>query len=287
MAVTKKRGTGLSFGRVLLLTAVVGGVAGVLMARSRVDDRTPEEIAEEEVAKVMIGNAPMDSTAMDPDPKSLDGIPAYPNAVPRKLTSNGTLPGTPQAISWFQTEDPPDRVLAFYAKAFEADRRVAVSQQFSPTMGYIGWMEDAPDGGAGLLHMVSVSKQYSRTMVLLSASFPEALLDKQTVLPGGLQLPPGASAPQAIKMGEGPTADEVIYARATNMSGAEFVSFYERQFKEREFSITETKATAAQFSVVGTKAGTTIIAAARNEGPHLSIVLTYSQNRQQPQEALP
>ncbi len=282
----EKSGGGWNFARILLVTAVVGAVAGVLMARSRVDDRPPEQVAEEEVAKVMIGNAPQDSTAMDPDPRSLDGIPPYPNASPRKLTSTGTLPDAPMAVSWFQTVDPPDRVLAFYAKAFAAENRVAVTQQFSPTMGYIGWMEDSPDGGPGLLHMVSVSKQYSRTMVLLSASFPEALVDKKTVLPGGLELPPGASGPQAIKMGEGPTADEVVYSRVANMSGPDFVSFYERQFKERDFTITETKASAAQFSIVGTKAGTTIIAAARNEGQHLSIVLTYSRN-QKPQEALP
>lgn len=286
MAVKKTGGSGWSFTRILLVTAVVGAVAGVLLARSRVDDRPPEEIAEEEVAKVMIGNAPMDSTAMDPDPRSLAGIPPYPNATPRKLTSSGTLPDTPMAVSWFQTVDPPERVLAFYAKAFEEEHRVAVTQQFSPTMGYIGWMEDAPDGGPGLLHMVSVTKQYSRTMVLLSASHPEELLDKKAVLPGGLVLPPGASSPQAIKMGEGPMADDVVYSRVSNMSGPDFVSFFERQFKEHDFTVTETKASAAQFSVVGKKAGTTIVAGARNEGPHLSIVLTYSRN-QQPQEALP
>lgn len=284
MAVKKSAGA-WSFARVLLVTAVVGAVSGVLLARSRQDDRPPEEIAEEEVNKVMLGNVATDSTAMDPDPRSLDGIPPYPNAAPRKLTSTGTIAGAPMAVSWFQTIDPPDRVLAYYAKAFEAENRVAVAQQFSPTMGYIGWMEDAPDGGAGLLHMVSVSKQYSHTMVLLSASYPEAILDGQVTLPGGLRLPPNSSKPQMVELGEGAMANDVVYARVSNMSGPDFVSFFERQFKERDFAITETTATAAQFSIVGAKAGTTIVVAARNEGAHLSIVITYSRN--QPQEALP
>jgi hypothetical protein len=284
MAVKKSGGT-WSFTRVLLITAVVGAVAGVLLARSRQDDRPPEEIAEEEVNKVMIGNVASDSTAMDPDPRSLDGIPAYPNASPRKLTSTGTIAGAPMAVSWFQTVDPPDRVLAYYAKAFEAENRVAVAQQFSPTMGYIGWMEDAPDGGAGLLHMVSVSKQYSRTMVLLSASYPEMILDNQVALPGGLQLPPNSSKPQMVKLGEGAMANDVVYARVSNMSGPDFVSFFERQFKERDFAITESTSTAAQFSIVGAKAGTSIVVGARNEGAHLSVVITYSRN--QPQEAFP
>lgn len=282
MAVTK--GSGWSFARVLLLTAAVGGVAGVLLARSREDDRAPEEIAEEEVDKVMANNVG-DSTAMNPDPRSLAGIPAYPGAGPRKLTSSGSLPNAPMSVSWFQTIDPPERVLAFYAAAFEKENRAAVAQRFSPTMGYIGWMEDNLDGGAGLLHMVSVTKQYSRTMVLLSASRPELIMDNESILPGGLHMPPGASKPQAVKLGEGPMANDVIYARVANMSGADFVSFFERQFKEQQFAVTETNSTAAQFSVVGTKAGTTIVVAARNEGAHLSIVVTYSRNS--PQEAFP
>ncbi len=278
MAVTKSPAS-WSFGRVILLTAVVGAVAGVVLARSREDDRPPEEIAEAEVNKVMLANEETDSTAMEPDPRSLAGIPPYPGASPRKLTSNGTLPGAPMVVSWFSTVDPPERVLAFYAKAFEAEHRVAVAQQFSPTMGYIGWMEDAADGGAGLLHMVSVSKQYTQTMVLLSASHPETLLDNHAVLPGGLTLPPYSSSPQMVKMGEGDLANDVIYARVSNMSGPEVVSHFERQFKERGFTITESGSTAAQFSVVGTKAGTTIVVGARNEGAHISIVLTYSRNQ--------
>lgn len=280
-----KRGGGLSFARVLLLAAVVGAVAGVLLANSRQDDRSPEEIAEEEVDKVMLAQAATDSTAMAPDPRSLDGIPPYPGAHPRKLTSIGTLPNTPMAISWFQTTDSADQVLKFYEKAFEKENRVAMVQRFSPTMGYAGWIEDNPDGGVGLLHMVSVSKQYSHTMVLLSASQPEAILNRQARLPGGLQLPPGSSSPQAVKMGEGAMASEVVYARVSNMSGAELVEFFTRQFKDRNFTITESTATAAQYSVTATKAGDSVVVAARNEGAYLSIVLTYS--RISPQEAFP
>ena len=44
-----KKSAGWSFARVLLLTAVVGAVAGVVLARNPADDdRSPEEMAEEE-----------------------------------------------------------------------------------------------------------------------------------------------------------------------------------------------------------------------------------------------
>lgn len=268
-----------SFARILLLTAVVGAVAGVVLARSQqVDDvRSFEELAEEQVNKVMPLNAERDSRAMEPDPRSLAGIPPYPGARPRKLTSNGTIPGAPMSVSWFQTTDTPESVLSFYEKAFEKENRTAVAQRFSPTMGYVGWMEENPDGGAGLLHMVSVSKQYAMTMVLLSASYPEAILDHRAVLPGGLKLPPGSSSPQAVKLGEGPMANDVIYARVSNMTGEQLVSHFQQQFKELGFQVTETKATATQFSIVGAKAGTTIVVGARDEGAHLSIVITYAR----------
>ncbi len=282
-----KTKVGWSFARILLIAAVVGVGAGVLLARNPNDDRPVEEIAEEEVNAVLRQSniRAADSTMMEPDPRSLAGIPPYPGAEPRKLTSRGTLQDTPMAISWFQTKDPPSVVLDFYSKAFSEMKHDSAVQLFSPTMGYVGWMEETTDGGPGLLHMVSVTRQYSNTMVLLSASRPEGILNQKALLPGGLKLPPGASKPQMVKLGEGGLSNDVVYSRVSNMTGPDLVSFFERQFKEGGYAITESTATAAQFSVVGQKEGMSVVVAARNEGPHLSVVLTYS--RQSPQETFP
>lgn len=282
-----KQSAGWSFARVLLVAAVVGTVGGVVLANFTQDDRPPEEIAEAAMEQAMAPafvKATDEYPSMEPDPRSLAGIPPYPNAAPRKLTSSGTLPNTPMVVSWFETPDPPERVMAYYTKAFEAAKLPAMAQMFNPNMGYVGWMEENPDGGAGLLHMVSVTRNFRKTMVLVSASRPELMLEANEKLPGGLRLPDEATPPRSVKMAEGAQAAEVFYSRVENMTGPEVVSFFERQFQERGFKITESASSETQFSVVGAKDGTSIVVGARNEGQHISIVLTYS--RLEPQEAV-
>lgn len=276
---------GASIARLLLVAAVAGAVGGVVIAWANFDERPPEEIAEEAVAQALpeaFVNRVNEYPDMSPDPRSLAGIPPYPDAAPRKLTSKGTLQNTPASISWFDTTDPPERVLAFYEQAFQKENRRAMIQQFSPTMGYAAWLEDAPDGGAGVLHMVSVMKQYRKTMVLLSASKPEAILNARLELPGGLKLPPNASDPTSVSLGEANT--DVLYSRVENMSGSDVVGFFERQFQETGYTVAEKSSTNdTQFSVVGKKGGTSIVVGARTEGQHTSIILTYSrQNAQEP-----
>ena len=279
---------GWSVASLLLIAALVGGVGGVGLASRGFDERPAEEIAEEEVDQALPEAFVSGASAhpdMSPDPRSLAGIPPYPDAAPRKLTSRGTLQNTPAAISWFETDDPPERVLAYYFKAFEKENRRAIIQQFSPTMGYAGWMEEAADGGPGLLHMVSVMKQYRKTMVLLSASRPEAILNAQLQLPGGIKLPDGASPPTAVSLGEDMLGTDVMYSSVENMSGPEVVTFFKRQFQEGGFTVSDSTTDAEHFSVVGKKNGTSILVAARTEGQHVSIVLTYS--RSGPQELTP
>lgn len=276
---------GASVARLLLLAALVGAVAGVVIAWRSFDERSPEEMVEAELEQSLpeaFVTQTNEHPDMRPDPRSLAGIPPYPDAAPRKLTSKGTLQNTPAAISWFLTDDPPNRVLAYYSKAFERDKRQAVTQRFSDTMGYAAWMEESADGGPGELHMISVMNQYGKTMVLISASTPEAILNTRLELPGGLTLPATASDPQAVSMGEVGLGSDVIYSRIENMSGPEVVGFFERQFREKGFTIVEAPADAKHFSIVGKKDGTSIVVAARNEGQHVSLVLTYT--RQGPQE---
>lgn len=281
----KKERPGWSAARLLLVAAVAGITGGVVLAWSQSDPPSPEEIAEAEVDRIMMAGRPMEAVDMRPDPRSLAGLPPYPGAAPRKLTSYGVLKDTPAVISWFQTDDSPDTVLQFYAKEFAADRRVSVIEQYSPDVGYIGWMEHATDGGAGLLHMVSVMKQYRKTMVLLSASQPELLLDQSSKLPGGLPIPDGASSPQVVKLGEGPLANDMAYARVSNMTGQQVVDFYEKFFREARFDDIGTASDENRNTVSARKADMKIIVSTRNEGSYVNLIITYV--RQTPQEAMP
>lgn len=233
---------------------------------------------------MMAGRA-VDSVDMNPDPRSLRGIPPYPGAAPRKLTSYGVLKDTPAVISWFQTDDPPGQVLEFYASEFTKENKVIAVEYYSKDMGYVGWLENQPDGGAGLLHMISVMKQYRKTMVLLSASQPELLLDQKTTLPGGLPLLESASAPQVVQLGEGPLANDMAYMRVSNMTGQQVVDFYEKFFKSAGFEEIGTATDENRSTVTAHKDAMKIIVSARNEGSYLNLVITYI--RLSPQEAMP
>ncbi|MGV3621853.1 MAG: hypothetical protein ACO1OB_13600 [Archangium sp.] len=281
----KQQRPGWSAARLLLMAAVGGIVGGVALAWSQSEPPDPEKLAEAEVDRILRAGRPMDSTDMNPDPRSLQGIPPYPGAAPRKLTSYGVLKDTPAVISWFQTEDPVEKVLDFYALEFKRANKVIALEQYSKDMGYVGWMEYQPDGGAGLLHMVSAMKQYRKTMVLLSASQPELLLENNSKLPGGLPLPDNASTPQVVKLGEGPLANDMAYSRVSNMTGQQVVDFYEKFFKDNRFEEIGTANEENRNTVSAQKDGQRVIVSARNEGSYLNLVITYI--RQSPQEAMP
>lgn len=270
---------GLSFAKVLLLTAVVGIAGGTLLGRFTQPEVNPEELAEEEIRRIMPRGEPANAPdPMAPEPASLRGIPPYPGVYPRRMLRSGNA-GGPASISWFATDDPTAVVLDYYERAFAAEGRHPISGKLSDDMGYVAWLEELPDSGTagGVLHMISAMKQYRQTYVLVSASRPDLALANRPRLPEGLELPPASTSPQVVDMGETNFANQVVYSRTLNTTPADVVSFYERQFKERGFTVTDSSSSAAQASITGLKEGTTVVVAARSEGGHSSVVLTYER----------
>jgi hypothetical protein len=201
---------GVRIFRPLLAAALVGSSMGVVLAL--VSHKNQEEAAvnstNETIDRVMpLGFAPRRRDPMEPDPLSLRGLPAYPNAHPRRLL--GAQPGAAlNAISWFETDDPVEEVLGFYEKIYSDAKMVYVKQRWENRSGYISWFEHSfpEDGGLaefgkGTLHMVSAFHQGTRTTVLFSATDPVRLLEQLSPLPEGISLPPGGR-PQVINFGE-------------------------------------------------------------------------------------
>ena len=217
MVTARPQARSLSVWKALGGAAVIGGVAGVVLAFAQ---RPPEEFdAQAEaladqviptgrpVIKPEDPKAPVDDM-MAPDPRSLRGIPPYPGASPRRMMSS--RPGADQtmAISWFETGDSVDTVLSFYEQAFESSNMMFTSHRYSEKRGYVSWFEHEssadekePVFGKGLMHMVSVSQEGGHTTVMVSATEPQKILENLTPLPAGVRVPPGAT-PQVLNTSE-------------------------------------------------------------------------------------
>lgn len=206
----------VSVWKALGLAAIVGGVAGVVLATSQ---RPPEDFdaqAEALAAKVIPNGAPAVrpeqpqapvDDMMAPDPRSLRGIPPYPGVDPRRIL--GSRPGADQtmAISWFNTTDSVEDVLGFYERAFADADLLYTSHRYSERRGYVSWFEHdysddkQPVFGKGVMHMVSVSRERDNTTVMVSATEPQKILENLTPLPSGVRIPPGPT-PQVINLSE-------------------------------------------------------------------------------------
>ncbi|MDX2008834.1 MAG: hypothetical protein SFW67_01505 [Myxococcaceae bacterium] len=207
-----KRSRSFSVATLVGLAAVGGLLAGMMLGgRGAGEDEVDAmfaDIDKQADALLPLGaptaraNAPL----MDADPRSLRGIPPYPGAAPRSLGEHTNVMGMPLSASWFTTRDMPEAVIAHYEYTYLDAGFPIVSHMFTPDQGYVAWLEEEPsDAGVaeGIVHMVSVIRNTPRdreTIVLLSASRPQRLLDRQPQLPDGLVLPEGASAPQAVQM---------------------------------------------------------------------------------------
>lgn len=179
-----------------------------------------------------------------PDPASIRGIPDYPNAKPRGMVAPPRVQGVPMALSWFETGDSVRDVVQFYDEYFRLAGILRVSRVFHDGLGYSGWLEEdpSPDAGfgAGVMHMVSAFRNGDRTLVVFSATNPRAILDAQAPeLPPGLALPPQATRPQVLELGEIPGARLAVHAAVPGGKLAEVVAFYERSLAAGGWSVTE------------------------------------------------
>lgn len=228
------RGRPVNIVVLLLGTAGLGaGIGAVLGSKHSPEEDEAEAMfaqADETADRLIPMGAPMGAgTKADPmaaDPRSLRGIPPYPGAQPRRLSDVSQVLGMPLVASWFATRDQPEQVIEHYEYTYLDAGTPIVSHMFSQDMGYVAWLEEEKvDGGIaeGIVHMVSVVKntpQSTETMVFVSASRPQRLLDAQRNLPGGLVLPESASPPQVVQMAlEGRTRSIVTTHRRGELNG--------------------------------------------------------------------
>lgn len=219
----------------LLVAAVLGiGAGAVLGSRPGDEDETEAMFAQADstAEKLIPMGEPMNPAprnGVDPmaaDPRSLRGIPPYPGAQPRRLSDVGQVMGMPMMGSWFATKDQPEEIISFYEYTYLDAGIPIVSQMFGRDMGYVAWLEEEKsDGGIaeGVMHMISVIKNTptsTETIVLVSASRPQRLLDGAHPLPPGLVLPSEARPPQVVQMAmEGKTRSIVTTARRGELAG--------------------------------------------------------------------
>ena len=281
---------GTSLVRLLLLAALAGAVGGVVLFAVRPDAEIDQlALAEQAAARdTPLGEAASSEDPMAPDPQSLRGIPAYPNAYPRRLMNNPSVQGVRMSVSWFETLDSPDAVLSFYERQYAGQNREYVSHRYNERLGFVAFLErlGGVDAGLahGIMHMVSASKEGQKTVVLLSASRPDMLMEAEPALPEGVKLPEATEAPQLVQMGEVMGSREVVLARTLNKSPSDVVEFFAAQLKQAGWQVMDEAAGPEQKSLVGKRGRTTLVVNASPDGVDSNLMLTF--NRQQAPEAI-
>ncbi len=177
------------------------------------------------------------------DSASLDGIPPYPHASPRKLGDDLASQGSKLAISWFSTQDKPSEVIAFYDREYSRSGVMHATHMFDETQGYVAWL-DPPVLDAGLLdgtmHMVSVAVAGHETLVFASSSHPLELLKAATQqLPPGMRLPDGATSPVVVNQSQEGVHRLSVYSQLKHATVADVARFFEEHFKTGSWSIIE------------------------------------------------
>ncbi|MDP3505504.1 MAG: hypothetical protein Q8S33_34505 [Myxococcales bacterium] len=282
----------------LLLAGVLGiGAGAVLGSRPGDEDETEAMFAQAEstAEKLIPMGEPMSGAArngVDPmtaDPRSLRGIPPYPGAKPRRLADVGQVMGMPLMASWFSTRDQPEQIIAHYEYTY-ADAGIAiVSHMFGRDMGYVAWLEEERvDGGfaEGIVHMVSVIKNTptsTETIVLLSASRPQRLLDGKRNLPAGLVLPTEARPPQVVQLAmEGKTRSIITTARRGELVGTvdEIVTL----MRKDGWAVEDLMSSGTSRSFIGRKAGLSqsVSATAQEGSGEVSLMYSLEQERRAP-----
>lgn len=283
MTEKKTAAKGVHVGWILLGAAVVGTVAGLVIAeRSQSAFEAELDDMQAQAEKLMPMGAPLEprrssADPMAPDPASLRGLPAYPGALPRRMMTTPRGQGIPMAVSWFQTFDTAEQVLSYYEKRFNQDQIPAVSGRYTPNQGYVAWLErpKVDDGGLpeGVLHMVSAIQQGKQTTVLLSASEPQRMLQAAPQLPEGVVLPPGAGQPFVMEQSELGLERQSIFAKV-NSSADQVVSFYEARYGEAGWKVHERADGDKRRSIVFTRGDRTQMIVAEQEGEGAELLIT-------------
>ena len=208
-------------------------------ALGAVNDRSLEA-AQAEVLSASPGAAKWVLSPPRPSPEALAALPPFPDAEARALFSSSTLSGTPLGIAWFSTKWPVESVLAYYAVYFRLLSRPAVRHLYSPSSGYVAWLEtDAVRSpGRGALHMVSALRQRDETVVFLSVNDPLALTQAPPeALPDDVAVPPRGTPPRVFRQLDEGRAVQVIGLSVPAQSPEDVLAFYRAHFTDTGWSL--------------------------------------------------
>jgi hypothetical protein len=298
MATTEPRAEpakGIGLGGLLAFAAVAGTVAGVglsLRQQRELESELDSVLAQGDqlITHVPPGESPVDF--MQPDPEAVRGIPPYPGALlaPRRLASAPAVGGARFAMAWFSTHDSVESVVEFYREAFSKLPTPNVAHLFSDNLGYAAFYEmpdiDAgADSLSGLVHMVTAVHSGSQTYVFLSNSQPARFLEDAAVLPGGLELPPGALRVQWVDVGEAPISKRTGFAVVPRASAEEVSSFFAQTFRKNEWLAQPAVIQDGLLTLKASKGPDQVAVMMKSEGSDVRMLITIDNIAVPPQGA--
>ncbi|WP_205525401.1 hypothetical protein [Pyxidicoccus trucidator] len=196
----------------LFSVAVVGGLIGFGWERVSYRERSPsEEWSPPELpghgevgSRRGLQRTPEEEAILQ---RALVHFPPYPRGSrPDVLAADYLGPGVPMAVAWFSTQDTPRQVLDHYAKALLDAGLPVIRENHGENGGYVGyWTPDTLE-----VRLVSVLAQGGETLVFVSAGQVKPLLERGMTVPAGVPLPPGLSAPVAMRFNMEGTTHQVV-----------------------------------------------------------------------------
>lgn len=273
--------------RVIGLAAVAGLAGGYVLRK--IDER--QHLVEAEVAMNMDREQLLPPSFPRPPPlpppdgpsfniRAVEGVPAYPNALPADLLSQPPGVGSEMQLVWFETDDSPTEVLHFYHEKFAEKGLFALKFFYSDAAGYVGYLDPsgditAPDGQK--LHLISAIKQGSRTVVFASSSFPKKLLTGGQ-LPPEVPVLPGTSTAMRFDFDERSLAQSSWVATIEDKTVAEVIEWYEKSFKEKGWRVSTAQIQEdGSGKVEATRPPTRASVAVRRKDERLAVYLTLSE----------
>jgi hypothetical protein len=283
---------GLSIGWILGAGALVGAAVGLGLSfkKQRAIDRELARLEASGNSTGAVSSPPrkvmtLERAVHDPmaaDPESLRGLPPYPGASPRRLSTAPTAQGSDMAISWFTTTDTPATVLRYYDEAFAPHGALRTSYRYSENAGYSAFYEPpSEDAGTsfvgGVMHLVGAMKQGSKTLIMVSASRPSEMLAAASKLPDGVKLPPGTKRPQWLSVGEGEVQKKVVYATIEKTDLAAIEAFYKTSLEGEGWSVEASSGGDQHLSLAARKGGANLTIAADARGAGARLLVTVDQ----------
>lgn len=231
--------------KLILVAGLLGSVAGIGLSlrRQHVEEKKLRKMSAQ-IDKLAAETfppappAPRKSAAMTVplmDPAAMEGLPAYPNTVPRNLASVVKTQGMDLKVGWFTTRDSIDDVISFYERKFAEKGYLPLRHRYNPGAGYVGYL----DMNDEKLRLLTLIHNKGETLVMPSVSYPGRMLQAKAPTPASLPVLPGANGSVVVDFDEGMNARSSYFATVGEMSLAQVVDFYKKGFVEKGWELSE------------------------------------------------